>query len=389
MSEYPSWARGFKLDELRAQTELFRAHDKGLVLGAFSGIKDRDVAAWRAKRQVAFEEREGKLVAAVAWTTTKADRFFPDFAGRSSLHLRAGSLVVQRLAFARGSEALAAELLHRALQRRQRPVAVVESWVEHAGERALLERLGGRLVGTKITAASELRGFYAFGPPAALAELPSLPPQDERTLCRLRLPAWERGWMGEVAAKVEREVTAWADHYAPYNKGHTWKAVALRGYGGRTDFIEKPAEMSRGWQEANGEKLRWELAWTPLWGKLQEWLAPLVASVPAAVARVRLMQLLPGGVIGRHADITDPTAGTTLGHTLRVHIPLATEEACRFVCWSASGERLERHMGLGETWYIDTRKPHSVVHTGSLPRVHLVMDAYSSPELLALLPAKD
>lgn len=388
---YPSWAKGFKVEELRAQAALFKAHDRGLVLGAFSGVRERDVASWRAKGQFHRLEKSGELFAAVVVAQARQDRAFEDFAGRRAAWAHAGSSVVTRMAWKAGNPEAALALLDSVLRKRQRPRVVLESWMEHEGERKLLEQLGARWRGTKVTAASELRGYFELGPRAGLdrpADLPFEP--DLRTLCRLALPLWEPGWMAEVAAKVGQEVTAWADHYAAaYNKGHTWKAVALRGFGGLTEFIEKPAEMSKGWKEANREKLAWGLSWTPLWGRLREYLEPLVESVPGVKHRVRLMQLLPGGLIGRHADITDPTAGTAPLHTMRIHIPLATEEACRFRSWSAQGELLYRHMGVGETWYIDTRKPHSVVHEGERPRVHLVMDVESCPMLLHALPAAD
>jgi aspartyl/asparaginyl beta-hydroxylase (cupin superfamily) len=42
-------------------------------------------------------------------------------------------------------------------------------------------------------------------------------------------------------------------------------------------------------------------------------------------------------------------------------------------------------MAPGEAWYLDTRKPHTARNDGEEPRVHLVIDAEATPDLLDLL----
>ena len=43
------------------------------------------------------------------------------------------------------------------------------------------------------------------------------------------------------------------------------------------------------------------------------------------------------------------------------------------------------HMGAGEAWYLDDRKPHRAKNSGEEDRIHFVMDVESNPKLLALL----
>lgn len=87
----------------------------------------------------------------------------------------------------------------------------------------------------------------------------------------------------------------------------------------------------------------------------------------------------------RHADITDLEAGTDPRKVLRIHIPLRTNPGVRFRSWGLDGQAVERHMDVGELWYLDTRKPHTAINGGETERIHLVVDTYSTPEILAQL----
>ena len=377
----PAWALGYPVPELKAQTAVFKAHDRGLVLGAFSGVKDRDLAEWRRAGELRVVE--GGLARVVK---RKARTAVPDFCGRPCVEAFPGSLQVCRLAWTcqAGRERLF-QALQEELRKRERPRAIAEGWMEHPEEPDFLQALGFRWMGSKITAASEVRGLFELGPQAAL---PPPPAYDVATLTRLDL-AWPTipnpYELGGLADLAEERLVAWADHYAAaYNKGHTWKAVALRGFGGRVDFIEKPAEMSKAWKEANPEKLAWELADTPLRAALPE-LEPLINAVPGVKHRVRLMLLQPGGTIGRHADITDPSGGTGFGQTMRIHVPLASDPACLFFSWDAQGRKHGAHFAPGTVWYLDTRKPHAVEHRGTARRIHLVMDVEANEPLFGLL----
>jgi hypothetical protein len=88
-----------------------------------------------------------------------------------------------------------------------------------------------------------------------------------------------------------------------------------------------------------------------------------------------------GGELTRHADITDPEAGTADGKVARLHIPLTTDPRCVFRSWGLNGVEQRLHMPERGLSYIDTRKPHAVINPADLERIHLVADAFSSPAL--------
>jgi len=178
----------------------------------------------------------------------------------------------------------------------------------------------------------------------------------------------------------------WVDHYSSYNKRRSWHAVALRSFGGDAAFIEKPAEMSKAWKAEHADSLAWTARDTPLMRQLPA-LAELAHQIPGGKQRVRLMRLTAGGELSRHADITDKEAGIQTGKVARIHIPLISNEACRFQSWRLDGLGADDvFMQPGRAWYLDTRKPHAARNAGRDARVHLVIDAMASPALRALLP---
>lgn len=142
--------------------------------------------------------------------------------------------------------------------------------------------------------------------------------------------------------------------------------------------------MSRRWKAENADKLGWEIADTPLRAALPE-VEAILGKPPFAntqLHRVRLMKLLPGGALSRHADITDPDAGARPGKLLRLHVPIETNANVVFSSWLPDGAQARAVMGPGALYYLDTRKPHAARNDGEGERIHLVVDAEASPELL-------
>jgi hypothetical protein len=81
------------------------------------------------------------------------------------------------------------------------------------------------------------------------------------------------------------------------------------------------------------------------------------------VGRVMLVRLKEGGWIRPHID-----EGAYARYFARFHLPLQTNEACRFKC----GEEIT-HMAPGELWWFNHQQKHSVVNRGG-SRIHLIMD---------------
>jgi hypothetical protein len=382
-SDAPKWAKGYPLDELRALRSLFREHDGDLPLGAFSAAKENAIADWLDNGKLdVIRNEEGEPVAAVLVSTSKSKRRIADFAGRPLGTVNAGVPFVQRVAW-RGEEGLVACAQKiRALSRSGE--IWWQLWQESEEERALAERLGFVWTGSKIKASSEVIGVWRKTRMPAFALGEDLPEHDRAHLSPLALPAMPEECEA-LRVAIEERVEGWADHYSSYNLRKSWTALALAGFGGDPEFIVKPSEMSRKWKAENPEALGWEVADTTLRELLPE-AEPLIAAVPGRKERIRIMRLAADtGELARHSDITDPDCGTAEGKLLRIHWPIQTSPEVMFDGWLDDGARVHRHMEQGRAWYLDTRKPHRAVNKGERDRIHLVLDVYSCPELLALL----
>ena len=389
--ELPAWQRGYDLAELKERTAVFTAHDRGLILGAFTGVSERAVADWLADGKL-LERRAaggpsggaGQLLALAASWPVQRRVPIRDFTGEQLAQQQPGDTVVRRLAFVPGDGGMdAARALVRAAQHiahgpgearlEGARTCWLEAFIEHEADMEIAASLGFRQAGTKIPASSELIGIFWSGQPPALAERL---PEEACTLTRLPLLL-----KGEPGALPER----YASHYSSKNVRDSWAALALRGYSDDPAFIAKPAEMSKKWKRENPEKLEWQLRDTPLRAELA-WLEPVIALIPGEKHRIRLMRLAPGGgELERHADNTDPDAGVVDGKLLRVHIPLVTNPEVIFEAWRLDGQKVRAHMAQGEAWVLDTRKPHTAVNGGSSERIHLVIDVESGPELRRML----
>lgn len=349
---------------LKAVADLFRAHDKGLVLGAFTGVKEATIAQWAEEGTLTVVGDERPLA---AWVVRRGQRNPPyrDFRGMLMGQVPAGAAHVVRMAAAPGYGYLLTEPLAGA--------AAAEIWQEHPVERWAVEHAGLHWRCTKIRASSEQIGVWVAN---TAPQVDTYSPINYNGLQLLDLPYDP----AEILAEARAAELEWADHYAVYNKGHTWSAIALSGFGGDPEFIIKPAEMSRQWKKDNAEKMEWACTDTPLLDRFPS-VRALLAFLPAQ--RVRLMRLAPGnGELTRHADITDPEAGTEPGELLRLHFPLLTNPGVEFHSWLPDGAVQQAHMGAGTCWSLDTRKPHTAWNKGQTERIHLVIDAWSYPELL-------
>lgn len=363
-----AWQRGYPLDLLREIKAAFDYWDDGLCLGAFTKVKENRIADWLAKGQLVWAD--GVAIASHRLTRPSPVR---DFTGDVRATLPAGTLVVDRFAALPGSTALAARLDD--LITRE-PLLAIHGWVEHPEDwEQLIPTLGWPIV--KIRASSELVGLWTC--PTILHE--AVPERESWGIRPLGLTFDP----DEIADEIADGVTAWADHYSSYNVRHSWTAVGLRTFGADPEFIEKPAEMSKGWKADHPDALAWTPQWTSLADRLPS-VRALAEQLPARLERVRLMRLAPeSGELTRHADITDPDAGTNPGKLLRIHFPIETNPAVEFRTWGLDGQIDTVHMTTGQAWYLDTRKPHAARNAGQSERIHLVVDAWSTPHLLDLL----
>ena len=387
----PAWARGYPLEHLRRIAALFTHHDAPHTAGAFSRVREADVAAALDDGTLMVEHDAARVDTPVAAAIRRKVRHrghIKDFTGTSRATLQRGDVYVRRFGWAPGHEREALDVLAACRLEAGGNHLYVARWQESAPQAALLAQLWPHhreRVAVKIPASAELIGVWTQRT-GDHTTLPGLSTADRWTLRRLALDI--PGALLADAVRALERVPAYADHYSSYNKGHAWGALALRGYDADDPAcIVKPAEMSKRWQADNPGMLSAPCEDTPLRWALPE-LEPLLALVPGEHQRVRLMRLQPGGgELTRHADITDPEAGTGPGKVLRIHLPLITNPQVLFTSWRLNGERHQAWMPPGSAVYLDTRKPHTAVNRGERERVHLVVDAYSSPALLDLLAA--
>ena len=144
-----------------------------------------------------------------------------------------------------------------------------------------------------------------------------------------------------------------------------WRVLALRSPGGRVDRTD-PGGLSL----LEYEDTRW-MANVP-------YIKSILAGLPTELQAVRLMSLDPGGEVNEHRD--EPY-GLPAGW-VRLHIPLITNEDA--ICMLDG----QLHTWQPATfWFGDFSRPHSVRNGGSERRVHLVIDAYVTLELLELFSA--
>ena len=160
---------------------------------------------------------------------------------------------------------------------------------------------------------------------------------------------------------VLRDVSS-APQPGPYHKGE-WTGIALHAIGGRDSVFPSSPGLD---QYRETENLRR----TPYFKSVLDDL-----KCPKEV--VRILFLPPGGHIKNHFDFhTSFQFGL-----LRLHVPIVTHPDVTFII---DGERVT--MGVGELWYGDFSKVHSVKNDSPVVRVHMVIDVQINDFLLGLFP---
>lgn len=168
----------------------------------------------------------------------------------------------------------------------------------------------------------------------------------------------------------------YTNHYSNYNKDKSWKALSLRGYYADWTRIEKAEEMNKKWHEKHAHETP-ELQDTELYANfpMVKELLKATFGANAEIHRVRFMWLAPGGgELLRHTDQADPDCGLQIGQITRFHFPIQTNDKVIFTAFNLNGDKISLNLKEGEFGLLDTRKPHTVVNGGDVPRIHLVVD---------------
>jgi len=386
----PAWAKGFDLEFLKAASAVFQKDMKPHTFGAFGAPKERDIAdAMEAKTLAWTKKPDARELSAVAIAKV-ASRPQPhhDFAGRSAT-IMPGDLFVKAIA---GESVGCRRLIDSLCARSECKAAWVEAHVENAALVDLLASMGFERAMTKISASSDLKGLYVRASEDAGLDyrMPGpLNPADEPSVAIVSPEFISAEECALILAEAEA-AAQWAQHYSGYNKRQSWTAFALQGFDpSDPTFIIKPAEMSKKWKAENPERMSAECGPTTIAPRFEVACA-IADRVPGRKERVRLMRLsAKGGELTRHADITDPDAGTRDGQLCRLHIPLQSHAGCVFRTWDLEGREHRTHFAERSLCYLDTRKPHAVINPEEVDRIHLVLDTFASPELRDMIAHKE
>lgn len=252
--------------------------------------------------------------------------------------------------------------------------------------REVIENAKFTRIGVKINTFSDMYAVYFRNALGKMRQHPHVSEID--TKGKKLLFTFDKNHMENLVNKRMDLVKGWMNHYSNYNKDNAWSAVSLRGYSPDPLFIEKPVEMSDTWKEEHKDQ-EFGIQDTELMLHFP-YVNALVKELNTEIHRVRFMKLAPGGgELERHTDQVDPDTGTAVGKLIRLHYPIKTNPECIFTTWNWWDQEMNYHFGLGECWYLDTRKPHKAVNNGAEERIHLVVDAIVTPSLQELLERED
>ena len=166
-------------------------------------------------------------------------------------------------------------------------------------------------------------------------------------------------------ARLER--VGWIDHFVKQNYQGSWSVIPLRAPAGE----EHPVRMIYSDPSCR------EFVDTPFLAECP-YFSEVLGAIDAPIDAVRLMRLSAGSVIKEHTD-----HDLAYEHGMaRLHVPVVTNPDVAFYL-----NRRRVVMREGECWYLRLSDPHSVVNGGTADRVHLVIDARTSPWLDAMLAA--
>lgn len=157
----------------------------------------------------------------------------------------------------------------------------------------------------------------------------------------------------KLRADLARVLAAeWIPHQQKKHYDGQWSGAALRSIAGTRDNLVPEAR--------DGQRF----ADTALLARCP-YFQEVLAHFRCPLNAVRLLRLHAGSAIAEHVDhALDFEEGE-----VRIHIPIVTSDGVRFIL---DGTRLV--LAPGECWYTNVNLPHAVENTGTVDRIHLVLD---------------
>lgn len=96
------------------------------------------------------------------------------------------------------------------------------------------------------------------------------------------------------------------------------------------------------------------------------------------VSRTRFAVLKSRQTIYEHAD-------NGVHHTIRVHVPLITDEQNLFLIRTKDQGVVVKHLEVGKVYYTNTALPHSVINSSDIDRLHMVISLNSLEDITPYL----
>jgi hypothetical protein len=343
--------------DAKAAARFMNNYARGYHAGAFATPTAAEIAKLQATPG-GWREWDGVMAAC---RTLTRDSVRTDFIGRQYT-LRKGSTVVTHLAAARGAHLPAMSWAD-----------AVYAYTEDSTVTGQLQDQGREPRAVRISAASEVITCWGHAGTGYV-----YPREDVATIVRVPLDVSPM-LRQDVLNEVER-LTGWHDDFPFYSDG-SWSALSLRGFNPKDpQWGIKPSEMSKSWWAEHPEAKRYTHAdWTTLAAMCPATVGLVKGfMVGSRLERVRFLQMSSrngkAATLSRHTDITDRAAGTRDGAIARFHIPLITDPSITMSGWNLKGRTRAVHLPAWSCWYLDARKPHSVVNPSGVDRIHLVID---------------
>ena len=374
-----AWQKGYELDYLKGIESMFKAYNE-VVLSPFAQMKKNKVAQLLHEHKIDEWElppKNGKE--RIAWIPTNIAKHdvYVKIHGSISLGVREkGERVIDNPV---GDKDI---LLDRIGAYEENIWMMINSQYNLGNE--IAKEMGFNKIGIKVNSFSDIINVYVKQNTDKELNVFKIPKIE--TIHMKKIGRMSPDDIKGIRTKLSTMLTSmFANHYSKYNKSKSWSAVSLRGFDQLPEMIEKPSVMNDKWQKENG-KNDYFIQDTPLMKEFEPYIGHILNMLPTKIERVRLMKLEPnGGELGRHTDQTDKYLGTQDGDIIRLHIPLFTNEDVLFHSWNSEGVEEVTHMGEGELWYLDIRKPHRAINGGKTERVHLVIDVIANNNIRGII----
>lgn len=157
----------------------------------------------------------------------------------------------------------------------------------------------------------------------------------------------------------------WVPHFNRHYYQGDWSVVPLRAVKGGIAAIYPDPNAPLGYE------------YTPQFARCG-YVGDVLGSFECELQTARFLKLGAGSEIKRHRDYElGPEDGF-----VRVHIPVQTNDAVLFTL-----DDVGIPMKVGEAWFLNVNKYHSVTNAGETDRIHLVIDCVMNDWLRSYIDA--